>query len=43
MKKQGQEMRVHCFFTEEGEHPQELIVRSLQIFIERNLRDSASF
>lgn len=43
VKKDGQNLTVHCFFTEEGEDPRELIVRSLRAFIERNLRNYAVF
>lgn len=43
MKKDGQELTVHCFFTEEGENLQELISQSLQFFIERNLQNCAVF
>lgn len=43
MKKDGQKLTVHCFFTEEGEKPQELFLRSLQLFIERNLQDRPEF
>ncbi|MDO4314903.1 MAG: hypothetical protein Q4C45_03935 [Oscillospiraceae bacterium] len=43
MKKDGQELAVHCFFTDEGENLQELISQSLRLFIERNLQNSAFF
>ena len=39
MKKDGQELTVHCFFTEEGEKLPELVRQSLRLFIERNLRN----
>lgn len=38
MKKDGQGVTVHCFFTEEGENLQELISQSLWLFIEKNSR-----
>lgn len=41
MEKNGQELTIHCFFTKEGENPQELIFRSLRIFTERNLQNYA--
>ena len=41
MKKDGQELTVHCFFTDEGENLQKLISQSLRLFIERNLRNTA--
>lgn len=41
MKKDGQELTVHCFFTEEGEDLQESIFRSLQFFIEKNILNRA--
>ncbi len=37
MKKGGQTPVVHCFFTEEGEKLPELIIKSLQLFIMKNL------
>lgn len=43
MKKDGQELKVHCFFTEEGENLQELISQSLRFFVERNLQNCAVF
>ena len=41
MKKDGQVLVVHCFFTEEGEKLPELVRQSLRLFIERNLRNMA--
>ena len=43
MKKRKEELRIHCFFTKEGENPQELIYCSLRFFIEKNLRNHAIF
>lgn len=43
MKKQGHKVQVHCFFTEDGESLQELITRSLRIFIEIRLRGGINF
>lgn len=43
VEKNKQKLTIHCFFTEEGENLQELIFRSLRIFIERNLQTSAVF
>lgn len=43
VKKDRQELTVHCFFTEEGENLQELISQSLRLFIERNLQKYAIF
>lgn len=43
MKKNGQELTVHCFFIEEGGNPQELVFRSLRIFIERSLQNYTIF
>ena len=39
MKKDGLAPIVHCFFTEEGEKLPELLMQSLQFFIERKLQD----
>ena len=41
MKKDGQKLTVHCFFTEEGEKLPELIAGCLRLFIERNLQNWA--
>lgn len=41
MKKDGQVLVVHCFFTEEGEKLPELIAEYLRLFIERNLQNRA--
>ncbi len=43
MKKNGQELIVHCFYTEEGEDLRELVLQSLRFFIERNLQEHAAF
>ena len=37
----GQKPTVRCFFTDEGEHLQELILRSLRVFIAGTLRNGA--
>lgn len=39
MKKGGQDLTVRCFFTKEGKMPQELILQSLQLFIESNFQN----
>ena len=43
LKNQGQDRIIHCYFTEEGEHLQELIWQSLRAFIKRNLQNSVAF
>ena len=43
VKKNGQELIVHCFYTEEGEDLRELVLQSLRFFIERNLQEHAAF
>ena len=43
MKKDGQVLVVHCFFTEEGEKLPELMAEYLRLFIERNLPNRAKF
>jgi hypothetical protein len=43
MKRDGQELAVHCFFPEEGQELQELILQSLRFFIARNLQNHDVF
>ena len=43
MKKHGKELTIHCFFTEEGENPQEIILQSLRAFIEIYVQNRTVF
>ena len=43
MKKDARDIKVLCFFTENGENLQELIRQSLRSFIEKNVLSSAVF
>ena len=37
MGRGGQEPAVHCVFTEDGEALRELVLRSLRLFVQREL------
>jgi hypothetical protein len=41
VKKEGQELTVRCVFAAEGEDLEQLIARSLRLFIERTLLEEA--
>jgi hypothetical protein len=41
VKKEGQELTVRCVFAAEGEDLEQLIARSLRLFVERTLLEEA--
>ncbi len=43
LEKHKQDIPVHCYFAEEGECAEDLILESFRTFIDRNLLNNANF